>query len=60
MITMIIQARMGSTRLPEKIMKKACGKPLLQHLLERVQKSETVDKIIIATTTKHTDDVIEM
>ena len=59
MITMIIQARMGSTRLPEKIMKNACGKPLLQHLLERVQKSETVDKIIIATTTKHTDDVIE-
>ena len=59
MITIIIQARMGSTRLPGKIMKKACGKPLLQLLLERVQKSKTADKIIVATTTKQTDDVIE-
>ena len=59
MIVMIIQARMRSTRLPGKIMKNVCGKPLLQHLIERVQKSKAVDKIIIATTTEITDNVIE-
>jgi spore coat polysaccharide biosynthesis protein SpsF len=59
MITIIIQARMGSTRLPGKIMKKACDTPLLQHLIDRVQKSKTADKIIIATTTNKSDDVIQ-
>ena len=53
----IIQARTGSTRLPGKIMK-AEGKTMLEHMIERVSKSKKLDKIVIATTTKKTDDVI--
>jgi len=50
MITAIIQARMNSTRLPNKTLKAIEGKPLLWHLLERVNKSKYIDKIVIATT----------
>ena len=44
----IIQARMGSTRLPGKVMKKILGKPMLQLLLERVKKTKVLDCIIVA------------
>lgn len=57
-ICVIIQARMGSTRLPGKIMKEILGKPLLIHILERVERMETKDRIIIATTTLKEDDTI--
>ena len=46
----IIQARMGSTRLPGKTLIDICGKPLLEHVLDRIQKSTKIDKIVIATT----------
>ena len=58
MIAAIIQARTGSSRLPGKILKEVCGKSLLQHMIERVSNSNTLDKIIIATTTKKEDDII--
>ena len=54
----IIQARMGSTRLPGKVMKKIKGKTVLRHVVERV-KSELVDEIIVATTMCKHDNVIE-
>ncbi|KAF0819044.1 N-Acetylneuraminate cytidylyltransferase [Bacillus sp. ZZV12-4809] len=54
----IIQARMGSTRLPGKIMKQVRGKSLLDYQLERVQKSNKLDEIIVATTIKGQDDYI--
>jgi spore coat polysaccharide biosynthesis protein SpsF len=57
-IVAIIQARMGSTRLPGKIMKEVLGKPLLQYQIERVRKSKYIDQIIIATTIKDNDDEI--
>ena len=57
-ILAIIQARMGSTRLPGKIMKEVNGKPLLLYQLERVKKSKLIDKIVIATTTTKKDDLI--
>ena len=59
MIVAIIQARMSSSRLSGKIMLQACKKPLLQHMIERIQFTETVDKIVIATSTNKNDDVIE-
>jgi spore coat polysaccharide biosynthesis protein SpsF len=59
MIIAIIQARMGSTRLPGKVMKKISNKPLLYYVVERVKKSKYVEKIVIATTDKEEDNIIE-
>lgn len=58
-IGVIIQARMGSTRLPEKVMKNIQGKTILGHVIERVKQSTLIDEIIIATTTLNKDSVIE-
>lgn len=54
----IIQARMGSTRLPGKVMKKLCGKSVLEHVIRRVQACRLLDDVIIATTASPADDVI--
>jgi len=58
-VVIIIQARMGSSRLPGKIMKKLNGKPIIQHILEFLKFTKTADKIVIATTTLPEDDIIE-
>ena len=57
-IIIIVQARMGSTRLPGKILKTILGKPLLGYLIERLQRVSLADKIIIATTTNESDNTI--
>lgn len=54
----IIQARMGSTRLPGKVLKKVLDKPLLEYQLERVKRASLIDDIVVATTTKKMDDEI--
>ncbi|MEK4484804.1 glycosyltransferase family protein [Psychrobacillus sp. FSL H8-0484] len=54
----IIQARMGSTRLPGKILKKVNGKALLAYQIERVRQSKCIDKIVIATTIDQKDEPI--
>jgi spore coat polysaccharide biosynthesis protein SpsF len=51
----IIQARMGSSRLPGKVLKDILGKPMLWHVVNRLSKSATVKKIVIATTDKEAD-----
>lgn len=58
MIAGIIQARLASTRLPRKIMLQACGKSMLELMIERVKRSTKLDKIIIATSTNKQDDEI--
>lgn len=55
----IIQARMGSTRLPGKILKEIDGKPLLEYQIERLKKCKLIDELIIATTTNEEDNQIE-
>lgn len=45
----LIQARCGSSRLPEKVMLDLCGKPDLQRVVERVQRSRYVDEVIVVT-----------
>ncbi len=55
----IIQARMGSTRLPGKIQKVLSGRPLLWHVIERVKRCVRVDEIVLATTVNEKDDVLE-
>jgi len=57
-IVAIIQARMGSTRLPGKILKTINGKTLLEYQLDRVKQSNIINQIIIATTVKETDQPI--
>lgn len=57
-IIAVIQARMGSTRLPGKVMKKLCGKTVLEHVVERVRLANNIDDIVIATTTCDQDDII--
>jgi len=57
-IIAITQARTGSSRFPDKILKKINGKSLLEIHIQRIQKSDLVDEIIIATTDKPKDSVI--
>ena len=53
-----IEARMKSSRLPGKVLKEVCGKPILLHIVERVKRASQVDEIIIATTSSPDDDKI--
>ena len=54
----IIQARMTSSRLPEKVLADICGKPSLQIMLERISMSTSVGKVVVATTINTSDDPI--
>ncbi len=47
----IIQARMGSTRFPGKVLEKLLGKPILQWVVEASQKTDLIDDVIVATST---------
>jgi len=55
----IIQARMGSTRLPGKVLRDLGGEPVLSRVLSRVQRMRRIHEIIVATTEKSADDAIE-
>ncbi|MFZ5946550.1 MAG: cytidylyltransferase domain-containing protein [Stygiobacter sp.] len=57
--TAIIQARIGSTRLPKKIFLPLSGKSILWHVYQRVKKSKLIDNVIIATTDLPEDDLVE-
>lgn len=57
-ILIIIQARMGSTRLEGKVLKELYGYPVLWHVVNRVKKSRYASKIIVATTENEEDDRI--
>lgn len=58
-ITAIVQARMGSTRLPGKVMKHLQNKPVLWHVHNRLSFAKKINKIIIATTILKEDDIIK-
>jgi spore coat polysaccharide biosynthesis protein SpsF len=58
-IIAIIQARMGSSRLPGKVLKEICGEPMLVWVLKRTSKAKLIKEIIVATTIDKSDDVIE-
>lgn len=55
----IVQARIGSTRLPGKILKPLAGKPALWHVVNRLKYSKLLDDVVVATTTSPEDDVVE-
>ena len=58
MISAIIQARVSSTRLPNKIFAEIEGKPLIYHIVNRISRSKKVDNILIATTINPADDTL--
>jgi spore coat polysaccharide biosynthesis protein SpsF len=57
-VVAVIQARMGSTRLPGKVLKPVAGKPLLWHIVHRLKKSTLIDAICVATSVNPLDDAI--
>lgn len=54
----IIQARMGSSRLPGKVLKPVLGRPLLSHMLRRMRAAQSLTGLVVATTTAPEDDKI--
>jgi spore coat polysaccharide biosynthesis protein SpsF len=57
-VVAVIQARMGSTRLPGKVLRPVAGKPLLWHIVHRLRQCALVEDIAIATSTNPRDDAI--
>lgn len=54
-IVCIVQARMGSERLPGKVMKDLLGKPMIEYTLRRLKQSRYIDEVILATSDKKED-----
>ena len=59
MIGIILQARMGSSRLPGKVLKKIGGKNLLEHIFYRLAFLKHSARVVLATSANHRDDAIE-
>jgi len=58
MITAIIQARMRSTRLPNKVLLPLGGKTILENVVERARRAKLIDQVVLATSKEPADDVI--
>jgi spore coat polysaccharide biosynthesis protein SpsF len=58
-VVTVIQARTGSSRLPNKVLLPLLGQPLLGRMVERVMAAGLVGTVVVATTTTAQDDVIE-
>jgi len=56
----IIQARMGSLRLPGKVLRDIAGQTMLERVVRRVQRSGLIDDTVVATSTSPADDEIVM
>ncbi len=54
----IIQARMGSSRLPGKVLADIGGAPMLARVIERAQAAATISAVVVATTTDPADDAL--
>jgi spore coat polysaccharide biosynthesis protein SpsF len=57
-VVAIIQARMGSSRLPGKVLKKISGEPMLFHVVVRARQAQGVGQVVVATTTDESDDPV--
>jgi spore coat polysaccharide biosynthesis protein SpsF len=59
MILAVLQARMSSTRLPGKVMMPLAGAPMIVRQIERVARARRIDKLVVATSTDPSDDILE-
>jgi len=57
-VVAIVQARMGSTRLPGKVLKNLAGETMLARVVGRLHRSNRIDDVLVATTDESTDDAI--
>jgi glutamate-1-semialdehyde aminotransferase/spore coat polysaccharide biosynthesis protein SpsF (cytidylyltransferase family)/predicted dehydrogenase len=58
-VVAIIQARMGSSRLPGKSLAEIEKRPMLWHVIHRVKRASLIDRVVVATSTSPADDAIE-
>jgi spore coat polysaccharide biosynthesis protein SpsF len=58
MILGILQARMSSTRLPGKVMMPLAGAPMIDRQIERLRRSQRLDRLVVATSEDASDDVL--
>lgn len=58
-VVAIVQARMESSRLPGKILADIHGEPMLLRVVRRLERAQTVDQVVVATTTSPADDPVE-
>ena len=57
-VVLIIQARMGSKRLPGKSMLDLAGKPLVARIIERVKRCKKVNEIVLAVPNTKADKIL--
>jgi glutamate-1-semialdehyde 2,1-aminomutase len=57
-IVAVVQARMGSTRFPNKVMQPILGTPMIGLLLQRLERAERVDEIVLATSEDARNDAL--
>ena len=57
-VVAVIQARMGSRRLPGKVLKPIAGKPLLWHIVHRLKACRLLEEIAVATSVNAADEAI--
>jgi len=58
-VVALVQARMGSTRLPGKVLKPIVGKPMIELLLARLSQSSELDEIVVATSKNSKNDELQ-
>jgi spore coat polysaccharide biosynthesis protein SpsF len=58
MILGVLQARMSSTRLPGKVMADVAGEPMLGRQVERLRRSQRLERLVLATSEDPSDDVL--
>ena len=59
-VVAIVQARLGSVRMPKKVLAEVLGKPLLYHLVSRLSRAVTVDRVVLAIPSSGVNDSLEV
>jgi spore coat polysaccharide biosynthesis protein SpsF (cytidylyltransferase family) len=57
-VAAIVQARIGSTRLPGKVLADLCGRPVIEHVLQRASQIAGIDAVVLAVPASSSDDAL--